>query len=274
MPSERRNIDNNANGSKNTRMDLDTAIGNMDIRKDELMHIARYQKFCKTVIDLAKALGRPVKVLDLGCGEIYNARMLYKAFVVKKEDVISRYVGVDIDKPMLDRVKETYHRALTAVNGKLICKDLTQDRTIKVSDGYFDVVVWYEMIEHINPKFVPGIIKEVSRVLNPEGVGLISTPNSNGSNAKLPKDHFYEWSYEELIEALETNGLSVDSTYGVSVNPSKVPMEELARVAKQKNKIWGAFGSNTAFSCVALAPMIKPTYCKNVLYTVHKGGRR
>lgn len=220
MASERSKLDENINNSKNTRMNLVDSMRLMDLRKDELMHIGRYFKACQTAVNLSKELGRPIKVLDLGCGEAYSMRLFYKSFLVKKSDVIERYFGVDIDKPMLKRTKAEYG--------------------------------------------------EVNRVLRDDGVLLLSTPNSNGSNKKLPKDHVYEWSYEELLEAVKHEGFTGVAT-GTCINPSKIPQEVWRKRTEEINFVYNSFGENTAFSCVALAPLFPVEYSKNMLFELRKG---
>ena len=266
MPSIRNNIKNNVNGSKNTRMNLNNAVEKANFRKDELMHIGRYIGACQTAIDLSAKLGRPVRVLDLGCGEMYFLRMLYASFVCKKSDVVKQYIGIDIDDICLGQLKERFSSIIENCNAKLICQDITTNPHIKVRDGYFDMIIWYEMIEHVQPEFIPPMMKEVSRVLNPDhGIALISTPNANGSNKKLPKDHIYEWAYEELMEVLKDNFASID-TYGMCINSSRVPAEVMEEHREEIDTFYNAWGRNSAFACVAAAALIPPTYCKNVLY--------
>lgn len=65
MPSQRNVLKNNVNGSKNTRMDLDNSAKELDYRKDEIMFIGRYCKGAQAMVDLAKKLGRPIRVLDM-----------------------------------------------------------------------------------------------------------------------------------------------------------------------------------------------------------------
>ena len=85
MPSQRNDLkDMNVNSSKNTRMDIDHAEKDLDYRKDEIMHIARYIRGAQTMVDLAKQLGRPIKVLDIGCGQMNTVRLFYKSYVEKK----------------------------------------------------------------------------------------------------------------------------------------------------------------------------------------------
>ncbi len=255
MASERSKLDVNVNDSKNTRMNLVDSMRLMDFRKDELMHIGRYFKACQTAINLSKELDRPIKVLDLGCGEAYTMRLFYKSFLVKKADVIERYFGVDIDKPMLKRTKEEYAKVLEAVNGKLIAQDLTVNETLKLACDSIDLVIWFEMIEHIQPEFVRPILAEVKRVLNPEGILLLSTPNSNGSNKKLPKDHVYEWSYEELKKELKLEGFK-GAAVSTCINPSRIPSD-----------IWRERGTKKSSWCIRhlektrlLAVLLLPHY--------------
>lgn len=197
-------------------------------------------------------------------------RVLYKSFVVKKSDVVKRYIGVDIDEPMLEKTRNSYNKVLEAVSGKLIAQDLTTDQHIKGKGGAIDLVIWFEMVEHIKPEFVKPILDEVYRVMSDDAVMLLSTPNSNGSNAKLPKDHVYEWNYAELAGLLLEAGFEKVSSRGTSINPSKIPNSVWSKREKQVKAVYEAFGENTAFSCVALAPLFPAKYCKNVIFELKK----
>ena len=269
MPSERTKLDNNVNGSKNTRMDIVKSMSLMDFRKDELMHIGRYLNAGKTAIDLSSDLKRPLKLLDIGCGEAYTMRTLYKSFVCVKSDVVKSYLGIDIDKPMLKRTADSYHKVLEAVNGKLVTADLTQDPKLRLKSGSVDLVYWFEMIEHIKPEFVRPILEEVRRVLSDDGVVILSTPNSNGSNKAIPKDHVYEWSYEDLSELIVSVGFDIEYAVGTCVNPSKIP-KDLCDNDLIKS-VFNAFGRGSAMSCVALGPLVSVEHSKNMLFKLKKG---
>lgn len=269
MASERHKLDINVNDSKNTRMDIVKSLSLMDFRKDELMHIGRYLNACQTAIDLAKVLKRGLKVLDLGCGEIYIPRTLYKSFVVKKSDVVAKYYGVDIENDMLEQVKNEHKNVVKAVNAKLITQDLTVDPIIKLSSNSVDLVVWFENIEHIKPKFVKSILSEIERVIHKDSIVLISTPNADGSNNKLPKDHIYEWGYEELYSEI-SKYLYIDKTTGTCINVSKIPKEILNKRSKVIENIYNSFGRNTAMSSCCIAPLIPAKYCKNVVWKCSK----
>lgn len=262
MASIRKTLENNVNGSKNTRMDVEHAIGRFDIRKDELMHMNRYLKAGDTIVKLAKALGRPLRVLDIGCGEIYVARTFFSSFVERKADNIERYVGVDIDQKNIDKCHEKYEKLMKTMNAELVCIDMTTESLEAYEDGYFDLIVNFEMIEHIQPRFLKKLFTEMSRVLSDDGILLLSTPNADGSSPKLPKDHIYEYPFAELSKKLRTFFVVKNMT-GMSVNLSKIP-----EGSKHLIEMYHGFGKT--FASVAIAPMIEPVYCKNILWECRK----
>ena len=271
MPSQRNNLgDFNVNGSKNTRMEMDNSFKDFDFRKDEVMHIGRYMNSAMTMTKISKSLRRPIRVLDIGCGEINTVRLFYRSFMEKKTDVIEEYIGVDIDYKMVEKAHEKYGRTYEACNAKHVIQDLTVNPHLDYPDGYFDFIVCFEFMEHIKQQFLPAILKEAFRVLNPAGKALFSTPNSNGSNAALPKDHIYEYSYEECCSLFKDAGFTLTDSVGVCVNISRIPDEEKQDWSDEMKKIYNAFGENSAFACVALAPLFSPVYCKNVVYHLSK----
>lgn len=243
-------------------MDVSNTVGKFDIRKDELMHMNRYLKAGDAMIELSRTLKRPLRILDIGCGEIYVMRTFYHSFVTKKSDHIEEYVGVDIDDKNIAKVESNFSSILKLINGTMLCVDLTTDILEDYEDGYFDLIINFEMIEHIDPKFLKGLFKEMSRLLSDDGVLLLSTPNANGSSPKLPKDHFYEYPYAELNKKL-SSFFNIFRRTGMSVNLSKVPKE-------QAHLLETYIGFGKTFASVAIAPMIEPVFCKNILWECSK----
>ena len=270
MASERNILKENVNDSRNTRMDLDDSAGKLDFRVDEIMFLGRYHKGAQTIQDLSKVLGRPIRVLDIGCGHMDTARTVYKAYIVKKSEILEEYIGVDIDDIMIEKSKELYKSCYEACNCKFVNQDLTVNPRLDFEDDYFDLVICTEFLEHINPKYSQAIIEEARRLLNPEGIALFSTPNSNGSPSKLPKDHFYEYSYEELLEKFNQAGWKITKTVGMAVSFNKVPKDWKEKLAPLMELYSQAWGRNSHFMRVAIAPLVPPTYCKNVLYIMKK----
>lgn len=101
------------------------------------------------------------KILDLGCGH-------YGELLHLLERRISRGVGIDLSVAKLNS------RKIRLVEGKV-------DRKLPFADNSFDVVTAMALIEHVdNPKTM---LREIRRVLKPNGVVLITTPCKCG---KLP----------------------------------------------------------------------------------------
>ena len=50
----------------------------------------------------------------------------------------------------------------------------------------------------MKPECIEPWIKSAYDKLRQGGIAYVSTPNHDGSNDQLPKDHFYEWGFEEL----------------------------------------------------------------------------
>ena len=185
--------------------------------------------------------------------------------VVKKSSVIEKYVGVDIDYKMAENAMSNYGGYET-LNASFHIQDLTVDSHLPFPDGYFDLIICFEFMEHIQPKFLPKILQEARRLLNCNGKALFSTPNSNGSNEDLPKDHIYEYSFEECISLFSNAGFKIDNAMGTCVNITKIPKQEKELLNGALERVYAAFGRNSAFSAVASAPLFNPRNCKNVVY--------
>ena len=227
MSSQRTKIDNNPNDCKNTRMSIeDLAIG--DARTDILAHMSRFSKIAGMFIKEASFQGRPINVLDVGCGELYPLRVFYKAHVCKKTEVIGSYTGIDIDMPMLQKQKDKHNSLLNLINGSLFCQDVTTDPVFKLPDNSIDFFFSTEVIEHMAPEFVPAWLDDANRVLKKGGLIFISTPNHDGSNDALPLDHKYEWGFEELKAEL-TKRWKLESATGTFIQ-----LPQFKRINKEK----------------------------------------
>ena len=213
MASIRKKLTENVNDSKNTRMDIANAnlLGNW--RPDEITHMTRYDKISSLCIEESNKFGRPIDTLEVGCGEIWVLRNLYKAYTVKKRDIIRSYVGVDIDPAVLTE-KAGFHSPTGQVmdsawfknfTGRLDIQDLTVNPKFEVEDESIDFFWTTEVIEHMKPEFIRPWLEDAHRVLRPGGLVYVSTPNHDGSNDKLPEDHVYEWGFRELHDELTRN---------------------------------------------------------------------
>lgn len=213
MPSIRRRLQLNVNESKNTRMDIAHAGWHANWRPDELAHISRYCKIAEYVLDEAKRLERPLDCFEAGCGQIWTLRYIYKGLLCKKDDQVRSYIGFDIDPMVLDdfwgeEEREVKDAAWFQIfNGRVVIRDLTTEPHFDPSpapDGLYDMFWTTEVIEHMKPEFIEPWLNDAASRLRPGALAYISTPNSDGSREKLPKDHVYEWGFQELKNLLES----------------------------------------------------------------------
>lgn len=201
--SERFKATLNVNDSKNTRLPIGEEFANYRFGRDALAHVSRYLWICEQLVKQAKKRGRPLQILDVGCGDVYVARVLQASMRVPKKDVVERYVGFDLDDRSLTRTAKTMPRSFAI---DLVCGDVTTRDLEQFEEGEFDVLVCTEVLEHIKPEFVPMVLRTFS-ALAP--LAFISTPNFAGGSGRLPKDHVQEWDAEDLAVELERAGYRI-----------------------------------------------------------------
>jgi ubiquinone/menaquinone biosynthesis C-methylase UbiE len=144
----------------------------------EAEHRARYE--------FAKKFVEGLRVLDLGCGEGYGSNML--------SEVAQSVVGIDRSTQAMNRAKGIYR----AVNLTFVPGDVT---ALPFKPGQFDACVCFEVIEHIlDPK---ELLRQVNRVLGPEGVFVASTPNRSVKVSSRPNPyHVKEYTVREFRNML------------------------------------------------------------------------
>jgi 2-polyprenyl-3-methyl-5-hydroxy-6-metoxy-1,4-benzoquinol methylase len=147
-----------------------------EFHKDTLMyaeHLTRYL--------VAQDLVRGKRVLDVASGSGYGSQMLSRT--------AASVVGVDRDESAVAYARANYG----ADNLEYRHGDATQ---IPADDGSIDVLVTFETIEHVAD--YRAFLREIDRVLAPDGIALISTPNDlefvEGNHF-----HLHEFVLDELI---------------------------------------------------------------------------
>jgi len=146
-----------------------------------LEHIHRYQ--------LATILSKGKDVLDIACGAGYGSWMI-------AQDA-HRVYGVDASGEVVAHATQRFkHANLTFHQG--FCAE------IPLTDACVDTVVSFETLEHIFEQ--DAFLDECRRVLRPDGILIISTPNLEvynlGRNDRNPF-HVKELSRTELETALK-----------------------------------------------------------------------
>jgi ubiquinone/menaquinone biosynthesis C-methylase UbiE len=139
-------------------------------------------------------------------GEIIN-----KSFYTKNP----YYVGIDLRSKLLTSGAKAIQTETPAL---YIQHDITLGLPFVKSDSV-DLLYAGEIIEHFEEKFANLMLKEIKRVLTPEGKYVLSTPNS-----KIRKFdcHVREYTIPELKEIITTNGLTIEKVYGWSTTERSI----------------------------------------------------
>jgi len=146
-------------------------------------HVARYA--------FAARLAKGRRVLDAGCGSGYGAAKLAQ----EAREVLA----IDVSQEAVDEARQQYW----AANLRFECADCLD---IPAADGSFDLVVAFEIIEHLSDwrRF----LQQVRRILAPDGQFVVSTPNRlyyAEARAGLGPNpfHVHEFEYQEFRGELE-----------------------------------------------------------------------
>lgn len=252
----------NVHNSKDTRLPIADEFSYYRFGRDALAHVSRYLFVVEQLIELRKTSHQPLRVLDIGCGDIYIARVLNKSFKAEKSSTVSLYTGLDIDDKLLGTVQDRrgYPHCLKI---DLRCADVTNGGLKQFKDKSYDVVVCMEMLEHIQPKFVPVVLRNINRIAC--GKVFLSTPNFAGGTGKLPKDHVIEWDTEVLQSEIVQAGLVIDRMIGTFCNLIKV--KDFCKTDSRARAVYQFFDDkfDSNFLSLIMARVIS-TKAQNVLY--------
>ena len=130
-------------------------------------------------------------VLDIASGEGYGTFLLSSAKARK-------VFGVDIASEAVQNARETYKNAnLEFINGSIASIPLASDS--------IDVLISFETIEHVDQANQQMFLNEIERVLKPDGILIISTPNKlTYSDIPYYKNEFHikEFYIDEFLNFL------------------------------------------------------------------------
>lgn len=157
----------------------------------ELEHLHRY--FVSNYFVKGK------KVLDIACGEGYGSSLL--------SNTASIVIGVDISESTILHARERYVRS----NLKFIVGDCS---TIPIADKSIDVVVSFETIEHHENHEL--MLSEFRRILRPNGILLISSPNKEEYSDKTGYKnlfHIRELYFDEFYKLIKRH-FDYQSSFG------------------------------------------------------------
>ncbi len=150
---------------------------------DPILALEHYHRYC-----FASRLVKGKKVLDIACGEGYGS-----AFLSKWAETVT---AIDSDAAVIDHARRKYSSNTNLSFAVDCCEDLrTQGQDV------FDVVVGFEMLEHIPESDQVRFLENVRRILKSEGLFVVSSPEKNEYNATLKAGnefHKHELTLPEL----------------------------------------------------------------------------
>jgi len=112
--------------------------------------------------ELIKKIKNDSKILELGCGQSKGLRYLVSHNYIKQENSY----GIDQSDLAIEFLKKKLPKA-NLEQGDIF--------SLKFNDDTFDYVLMMEVIEHLEDPLK--VLKEVERVLKPNGELIISFPN-------------------------------------------------------------------------------------------------
>lgn len=130
-------------------------VPGIEDKKLEIEHFQRYMGICDFVAGKT--------ILDAACGEGYGSCML--------AEYADKVVGIDISEDAVSNAMQKYSEQ------KNLSFKVGSIASLPLENQSIDVVISYETIEHVNAEIQEQFLLEIKRVLKPEGVLIMSTPN-------------------------------------------------------------------------------------------------
>lgn len=138
----------------------------LDYTAEERVLKMNFKKLLNTLI---RTIGRPRKVLEIGCA--------YGFFLDVAKNAGIATVGIDISKDGVEFARKKGHHA---INGN--AEDPEIIRKVIETYGQFDVVVLWDVLEHI--RNVDSVIENIKEALKPGGYIVLTTVDAESKYAQ------------------------------------------------------------------------------------------
>jgi 2-polyprenyl-3-methyl-5-hydroxy-6-metoxy-1,4-benzoquinol methylase len=154
-------------------------ITDISLGKGVIEHLHRYA--------LAIPYAENKIVLDVACGEGYGSALLAQN--------ASKVTGIDISNEAIEHARAKYFKENLDFSIGSVCN-------LPIESNSIDLIVSFETLEHLVEQ--EEMIEEFLRVLKPEGILIISTPERDNYNKVDPNNlfHLKELDYKEFDELL------------------------------------------------------------------------
>ncbi|UCE73365.1 MAG: class I SAM-dependent methyltransferase [Methanomassiliicoccales archaeon] len=157
-----------------------------------IYHLIRY-KF------VARTINKNDTIIELGCGNGYGAYFL--------SEYCQSIEAYDIDPEVIKYAKEKYKRGNIKYYNKDLIKEVNKNinRDSKKSFPQADVIICFEVIEHMTREDAMIAINTLKLLRKRNGIVFLSTPKWVPDVQKTQnriKHHIHEYTYEELKKDL------------------------------------------------------------------------
>ena len=160
-------------------------------------------------------------LLEVGCGEGRGIDWLIPK--------VTSYSAIDKIAPVIEKLKQKYPGA------KFIGGNIPP--LSAYSDNSFDCIVSFQVIEHIQDDKM--FLKEISRVLKPGGLAMITTPNRLLSLSRNPW-HIREYTATELTDLARPFFTTVEMK-GITGNEKVMQYYDRNKASVNKMMKWDIF---------------------------------
>lgn len=204
-------------------------------------------------------------VLEIGCGQ---DRPLSKILTGGAAAHVNTYTGVD-----LNPLKSSGSQRL-AFHGEFNFVDRYKELLKARPEGY-DVLVSYEVVEHMHSKFMPTFMKAAFQCTKKGGTFLLSTPCYDG--VRQAANHINEMTIDILRKHVEKAGFEIMKRYGTFIDIKHIGKVD---TSVSRNNIISSqsvndvkvalaqYYDNDAISCI-FAPLY-PDHARNNLWVLRK----
>jgi ubiquinone/menaquinone biosynthesis C-methylase UbiE len=144
-------------------------------RIDESSSDAAHEHYGRLLTTLSSSFGRPIDVLDIGCG---TGRYFHRLRNMR------RLVGIDLSMHMLKEAHSPLHaEEVSAQTVDLVCGDL---RSLSIADGSFDFIYSIGVLGEYSP-LDQEIMHTCWRILRPNGLMLVTAVDAT-SRISVPEN--------------------------------------------------------------------------------------
>lgn len=229
-----------------TQLNIGNSQQRLIIHRDHIVHTTRFGHVFKYL-----KKGKEGKViLDVGCGDKQLAMAIYTN---KYGSTIEHYHAVDLrDKDPIENFTPTFKVTMHQ-----------QDVTDELPNVNPEIVVCFEVIEHMSKEKGLILLDRLEAVVRPGVTLLLSTPCYDEVN--MAANHIYEWKFNELKEELAKR-FSIGPVYGTFMhtrNMEDVLSEWIKPETIQKLREY----FDTNFLSPMFAPLV-PEHSRNAMWTL------